>query len=356
MFLKKLAFTGAMAAAWLVSPGMIPPVAAKDATQVIYQSAASSPTIGIIPIGVADALGFFEEEGVELEVRYGQGGPMAAQILATGNADMSQITYEPFIKGYEQGLRGKYVLASWDILIYYIGVPADSPIKTVEDLKGKLIGVPSMASASVTIARSILRSAGITPDDSIFQPVGISASAVTALTRGQIDAYASFHSAFASFPRAGVEMRYFRHPVAANIGNGGYFVSQKAIEEKHEAIQGVLRALVKAQYFISLAPEKAIRLYWEQYPTTRIGGSDEEAMAKAMSELSFDQASIVPLPVPGQTYGHVDPKGVETYLGVLKGEGYIDETIPASEVVDDQFIKAANEIDFDAIRALAERD
>ena len=78
MFLKKLAFTGAMAAAWLVSPGMIPPVAAKDATQVIYQSAASSPIIGIIPIGVADALGFFEEEGVELEVRYGQGGPMAA--------------------------------------------------------------------------------------------------------------------------------------------------------------------------------------------------------------------------------------------------------------------------------------
>ncbi len=42
-----------------------------------------------------------------------------------------------------------------------IVVPDDSPIKTVADLKGKTVGVPSLASGSVPFARALIASVGV---------------------------------------------------------------------------------------------------------------------------------------------------------------------------------------------------
>src|SRR5262249_60759850 len=163
---------------------------------------------------------FAKEEGRDVEVRVRTGGPEATQITASGGADVGQVTQEPPIEGYDKGIRGKMFYTQFTRLIYHIAVPADSPIQSIADLKGKKIGVSNMASASLIVARSALRKNGV-PIEDIFRPVGLGDGAVAALRSGQVQALSVWTGAYASMMRAGMNLRFLLPPPVAVVGDGG---------------------------------------------------------------------------------------------------------------------------------------
>ena len=128
--------------------------------------------------------GAVQEEGLEVESRYSTGGPQATQIVASGGADIGQVTQEPSIQGYHRGIRGKIFYTQFTRLIYNFAIPVDSPIHSIADLKDKKIGVSNMGSASVIVARSALRYEKL-PVDNVFLPVGVGPNAVSALRGGR---------------------------------------------------------------------------------------------------------------------------------------------------------------------------
>src|SRR5260370_36515613 len=82
--------------------------------------------------------------------------------------------------------------------IYGIAVPVDSPIKTFADLKGKKIGVTSMASAGVIVARALAASNGFNPDKDVTILVAGEAAQTAALLRNkQVDALSQFDTQYA---------------------------------------------------------------------------------------------------------------------------------------------------------------
>jgi ABC-type nitrate/sulfonate/bicarbonate transport system substrate-binding protein len=74
---------------------------------------------------------------------------------------------------------------------YVIGVPVDSPIRTLADFKGKKIGVHSTSGASaVFTTQSALSAAGLKTTDYELVTIGMQQEAMGALTSGKVDAAA----------------------------------------------------------------------------------------------------------------------------------------------------------------------
>lgn len=325
------------------------PVQAQE--RFIVQGGSPVPNPAYLNTYVAQEAGFFAEEGLEVEVRYTQGAALATQLAASNSADIADVTFEPYLMGYSQGLRGKFIYSRYDELIYWLAVPLDSDIKTASDLAGKKIGVASMASSSMTVAKSLLRSAGIEPTNDMFLPVGTGDQAMAALAGGQVQALSLWDAVYGSLERAGHKFRYIHHPKVGDVSNGGFFASDVALSEKTDALERFLRAQVKARIFIKENPQASLDIYWKANPAAKPQGTQEEAIAVGLAEITFKSALFNDDPV--EKFGLFDPAKVQSYMDVLKAEGVYSVDLTAADLVNNDLIAAANRVDPVPIREKA---
>ncbi|MFT4115223.1 ABC transporter substrate-binding protein [Bradyrhizobium sp.] len=338
----------------LASPYISTTSALAKETKLVLQGGSPTPDISFIPIYVAEKAGFLKEEGISIEMRYTAGAPLAAQIVATGGADIGAFTLEPAILGYDKGLRGKYFHKTYTRLAFFIAVPENSPIKSLSDLQGKKIGVSNMGSASLVVARSMLKGAGVSETSGTFLPVGAGDTANIALQSGQVDALSLWDAAYAGLERAGVKLRYFYHPEIGESGNGGIFTTAAVIASKKEALSGFSKAIGKGLIFLLENPEAAVKMYWETNPAAKQGSSEADALAKGVTELKSAARSWDPSKEPSGRPGRFDPAQVETYIKLLNREGVIPKAFDASEIVTTEiFDLPSSSFDPEDVRKLA---
>lgn len=143
-----------------------------------------------LPLTVAEQLGYFRAEGLDVEISDFAGGSRALQAVVGGSADVVSGAYEHTINLQSKGqifqafvLQGRAPQISMGIS------PKTMPqYKTVADLKGKKIGVSAPGSSTNMVANLILSRAGLKASDVSFIGVGTAAGALTAFRSGQIDA------------------------------------------------------------------------------------------------------------------------------------------------------------------------
>jgi ABC-type nitrate/sulfonate/bicarbonate transport system substrate-binding protein len=126
----------------------------------------------ISDVEIAIEKGFFEDEGVEVEViGVAGGGAMTVQEISAGNADIGSAPYPPVINSHSTG---------GDVLTFLSGgsafekggyegtlwiVNKDSGIKGPEDLNGKTIAMGALGAMWEYGTREYLARAGLTKDD-----------------------------------------------------------------------------------------------------------------------------------------------------------------------------------------------
>ncbi|HWB43909.1 MAG TPA: ABC transporter substrate-binding protein, partial [Hyphomicrobiaceae bacterium] len=119
------------------------------------------------PFAIATKMGWFAEGGIKVEVVPLPGSTDCVKLVATKELPFSNPSAEPLAIIRTQGVSGKFFYTAYQGNIYGIAVPVDSPIKSITDLKGKKIGVTSMASAGVISARALTKAAGLNHDSDI---------------------------------------------------------------------------------------------------------------------------------------------------------------------------------------------
>jgi NitT/TauT family transport system substrate-binding protein len=149
---------------------------------------ASSKTLGYSPLWVGSKRGFFEQQGLDVQLVLLRGVPMTLQALAAGSLQIGSGGPEPYIEATERGLdfaiAGGVINGMAQVLI------AGKNFKTVEDLRGGTIGASSLTSATVTALKEALKQKGLEypRDYKILIVAGGSASNLQALQSGQITA------------------------------------------------------------------------------------------------------------------------------------------------------------------------
>jgi NitT/TauT family transport system substrate-binding protein len=311
----------------------------------------SSPTISMADMVIASKV-FFPEEGLTATFNNATNGVVATQLVANGEGRIGNITMEAYIRGFEQGIRGKFIATRGNRNNYYMAVPADSPIQSMADLKDKKIGVLSMGAQAIFYLKSLMKLSGYDPNADYMLPVGFGDSAVAALRSDQVQALFLTEPAYASLERGGQKFRYIFHPKLKGAITAGYFTSDASVANQRETLVKFLRAMKKTEIFVNENPQAAIKLFWEQFPEAKPQGSDEEAVALGVAEMNFT-------PVEGDTQpvSHVarpDTSTLTVLLEEMKSDGLIKEGIKVEDLVNtDIYDEAVASIDVEAVKKIA---
>ena len=143
-----------------------------------------------LPLTIAEQLGYFKAEGLDVEISDFAGGAKALQAVVGGSADICSGAFEHTIALQSKGQYYTAFVLQGRAPQIAIGVSTKNMpnYKTLADLKGKKIGVSAPGSSTNMVANLVLSRAGIKPTDVSYIGVGTASGALTAMRSGQIDA------------------------------------------------------------------------------------------------------------------------------------------------------------------------
>lgn len=120
------------------------------------------------PALVAQERGFFREQGVNVELRRFNSGPLIIHALEAGDLDMAYIGVPPVYQAVEKGLDVK-IVSKVNYGQAALIVNTDSPIKTLQDLRGKKIaGIRRGSGMDILLRGFVLKEkAGLDPDTDV---------------------------------------------------------------------------------------------------------------------------------------------------------------------------------------------
>ena len=143
-----------------------------------------------LPLTIAEQLGYFKAEGLDVEISDFAGGARALQAVVGGSADVCSGAYEHTLnlQAKNQVFQAFVMQGRAPQIAFGVSTKTMAGYAGVADLKGKKIGVSAPGSSTNMVANLILSRAGLKAGDVSFVGVGVSAGALTALRSGQIDA------------------------------------------------------------------------------------------------------------------------------------------------------------------------
>jgi ABC-type nitrate/sulfonate/bicarbonate transport system substrate-binding protein len=182
--LRAAVIAGGVALASAVHVAQAP---AQEAATVTIKVGTSYPGIDSMPIYIARENGYFRDEhlGVDL-ISLATGDKVAFAILG-GSINVARYTPDWFIRAMEKGGSDlKIVLGSANSLIYSL-IAADE-VKGYADLKGKRIGVSTIAAADASVVMKMLAAHGLNKGDYSLIQAGSSPERSAALRAGSLAA------------------------------------------------------------------------------------------------------------------------------------------------------------------------
>jgi NitT/TauT family transport system substrate-binding protein len=149
---------------------------------------ASSRTLGYSPLWVATKKGFFDQQGLDVQLVLLRGVPMTVQALAAGSLHFGSGGPEPYIEASERGL--DFIVTGGIINGIAQFLIAGKNYKTYEDLRGATFGTASLTGGTITALREALKLKGLEypRDYKLLIIAGGSSANLAALQSGQIAA------------------------------------------------------------------------------------------------------------------------------------------------------------------------
>jgi NitT/TauT family transport system substrate-binding protein len=293
------------------------------------------------------AMGWFEDEGLDVTLVPGKASTGAAQILLSGQADLGILSPSTAILATvneHSPIKSVYAISRRNGNIFT--VMSQSPIKDIADLKGKTVGFPDIASAQVPFAHARYKESGI-PLDSVKEiSLGYGSPAFEALKKGTVDAYVTFSSGLGLGKANGYDLRTL--PMTEwqnNMYDYNLYVVNDKLKEQADTIAKVGRAFAKATVFIKTNPEAAVKIFWKQYPERAPKDpNDAKAFKSALDTLLGQRGDMRADELPVDfAWGSQDPKVWDFMQNFLFDAGMIksklDTNVYYDKSLQDEFMK-----------------
>lgn len=298
--------------------------------KVVFAEAARGE--GWLPIYLAQALGFFKEEGLDPQFVTYKDGPLALMGLVNGDAQFCIIGFEPVLMAFDKGQQSKVLLSTLSSQPYMFA--AREGIDSLADFKGKKVFAGMAGSAPYYFAKTVLRGAGLDPDkDVTFVSLEYGAE-IAALGRGDIDgAYVrSTRAALLDQVKAKALVDTTDQEQHARVyGSKRYEamvvqVTEAFVKKDPQAVQAFCNAVAKA-------------MAWQA-----AHGDAEVAAAVApfFPGVNIDAAMIATLRRCLSPDGRFTPEGYQAVVDFCLKNGVIKKPIPMDAVVEKDFMAKAS--------------
>lgn len=307
------------------------------------------------PFAIASKFGWFAEKGIKVQLVPLPGSTDCVKLVATGEIAFSIPSIEPVAIIRKQGVRIVNFYTAYQGNIYGMAVPTDSPIKKLSDLKGKTIGVTSMASGGVLTARALVAEQGLDPAKDVRIVVAGEGAQTAALLRtNQVDAISQFDTQYTLVENAGMGLRYLDVGALASYPSNGFVATEDTLSAHRDWAVGLGQGYAKGTVFALANPEAAVRILYEVFPFTRATGKDEAtAIADDIKTLNARGKNWRLEAGRVHQWGENNIDNYQQYLDFLLRWDVLKEKSDAKELVTNALIPDINAFDAAAVSAQA---
>jgi NitT/TauT family transport system substrate-binding protein len=280
-----------------------------------------------LPFRAALARGFFKSQGLEIQPIFVRGGPAALAALSSGEVDFAEIGgAQAIMRSRARGLDGVIIGAISNATNYQI--VGSKSTRTLEDMKGKIVGVTGAGAFSDFAMRIFLRRKGIDPDkDVTLRAIGGSNLRAGALEKGIVAA-----APFA--PDDTVRLTRLGFPMLANLSDT-LIIPQTILtsrvdflEKNPETSKRFLKALILGIQLAKSNKADAIK-----------AGFDAKLQGEA--ELVNQAYDLYAPALSGDL--SVNVAGLQFMLDEDKRNGLIDGKFVLDRVINDKILKLAQQ-------------
>jgi NitT/TauT family transport system substrate-binding protein len=258
---------------------------AADKIAMIMNWTADSAHLGF---AVAQQNGYYADEDLEVELQEGRGSAVAAQLVATGQADLGYADAGATLNVASQGAPIRIISTIWKSGQFGIQYLTSSGIEAPQDLVGKKIAV-APGTAMVPLVPVFLKANGIAESD--VEIVSAAQNAIIGLlTSGEIDAVAETPEntvvPLAAEGHDAGNMYFYNNGVP--LVSLSLIAREDKLQDNPELYQRFLRASLKGWQEAIKDPEAAVDALLETFPETE---NTKEALLQGAT---YSFASVCP--------------------------------------------------------------
>jgi len=307
------------------------------------------------PFAVATKMGWYKGDGVEVELVALAGSGDCVKTTATREIPFSLPSVEPLAAARAQGVKAKIFYTAYQGNIYGIAVPADSPIQRITDLKGKTIGVISMGSGGVPVAKALIATAGMDPErDVTIVVAGEGAQTAAMLRSKQVDALSQYDTQYGMVENAGVKLRLLDTKEIDHYPSNGFLALEETLSTRRRDAIGLARGYAKGTIFTIANPEAAVRILYEVFPELKPTGKDEATAIRDDTKVLQARITNWKLEKAGvKRWGESSEANYAAYADFLLKWGVIKEKVGAKDLITNELIDEINKFDAGKIAAEA---
>lgn len=325
--------------------------AQKPLRKVVVVFASTNFPVGTSPVThLPKVLGYWQEEGLDVELQGAAGSLPSLQMVVGGKGDVGVV--QP-ITLFQMRPKGTNVKAFYTFIRHNWFFPAvldGSPIRSIKDFKGKKIGVQSMGASMIPFMKLVLAEGGLDPErDVTFVAVGLGAGAAALLHQQQVDILGLWSSQYALMENAGFKLRKFIEvsPLKDLSFAVTFVAKEEWLQKNPEVAVGLGRGWAKATLFALHNAEAVVRLHWKAVPQSKPAGEDESAsMRKALHDLQSGLTFMRIDTARVKKWGATTREEVEAYAGVLLRAGLLEGKPGApDDYYTGEFVEKTNDFD-----------
>ena len=300
--------------------------AEKEKITLVFSHPNMAPGEEVFMYAVPKAMGYFDAENLDVSYQAASGGAQAAQVMLSGRAQFSTTMAEGVLQLREQGAKP---VAFYELKRnngFSVGIPKDSPIKTLADLKGKSIGFPVAGGGTKMIVDESFRAAGVDPAYTQVV-VGSGAPAAAAVRNKQVDAIVLWDAAFGIIENLGIELNYLELPIQDKLAGMSLVASGDYLANNKDVAARFCRAVAKGLHYTLSNREAAINLMFKEFPTTLPPNVDKATATKQALNVLDKWLGSAQKGLPyGEKTGEVKPERWDftakryTEVGMLKAD------------------------------------
>ena len=240
------------------------------------------PNLPHLGVYVAKDLGYFDEEGINLELAAFESGLQSLRGGVSGSVDILGASSEPVIAAISRGAKIRSIFSYAHRLT--VVMAAQESIRRPADLRGKNLGIQEVGAFREVMTRAVLHSAGLTQQDVNYVPVS-SAGYITALIGNKIDT-AILHIDQAYMART---KKASLHPlvplweIMPSYWYGTFSTTEELLRKDSDLLARAVAAIIKAHRFMYRNKERTLDLASKHtgYPKEVLGPAyDALAAAK----------------------------------------------------------------------------
>jgi len=294
-----------------------------------------------LPLTIAEQLGYFKAEGLEVKISDFAGGSAALRAVVGGSAEVVSGAYEHTIslQGKKQYFRAFVLQGRLPQIALGVATAKAGGFKTFKDLKGMKIGVSAPGSSTHNLVKQLLTKAGLDPlkDVSIIG-AGIGAGAIAAMKSGQIDAISNVDPVMTKLELDGAvkivadtrNAKGTQDIWGAPLPAGCLYAPIEFQQKYPNVVQALANAIVRADKWIAKASATDVA---KAVPETYLLGD------RALYLFSFNKVKEAMSPD-----GLISDAGAKATLAALKAfdPGVAKADIKLEQTYSNEFAKKAN--------------